>query len=72
MSFEVKKELNLNSISNLKKNTKKKIPHPLIIDKLDKVICKEDTREIPKGDFELRNKVFDGLITLEEYEHAQI
>ena len=72
MSFEVKKELNLDSKTCLKKNTKKKIPQPLKIDNLNNDVPKEDTREIPKEDYELRELVFDGIITLEEYEHAQI
>ncbi len=73
MSFEVKKELNLNSIRNLKKETKKKVqPSPLKIDNLNNDVPKEDTREIPKEDYELRELVFRGIITLEEYEHAQI
>ena len=72
MSFEVKKELNLDSKTCLKKNTKKKIPKPLKIDNLNNDVPKEDTREIPKEDYELRELVFNGIITLEEYEHAQI
>ena len=72
MSFEIKKELNLDSITNLKKDTKKKIPKPLKIDNLNNEVPKEDTREIPKEDYELRELVFKGIITLEEYEHAQI
>ena len=73
MSFEDKKDLNLNSISNLKKETKKKVqPSPLKIDNLNNDVPKEDTREIPKEDYELRELVFRGIITLEEYEHAQI
>ena len=72
MSFEVKKDFNLDSITNLKKNTKKKVPKPLKIDNLNNEVPKEDTREIPKEDYELRELVFNGIITLEEYEHAQI
>ena len=73
MSFEVKKDFNLDSITNLKKNTKKKIqPPPLKINNLNNEVPKEDTREIPKEDYELRELVFAGIITLEEYEHAQI
>ena len=72
MSFEVKKELNINYTTNLKKNTKKKVPKPLEINKMSNEVPKEDTREIPKEDYELRELVFAGIITLEEYEHAQI
>ncbi len=73
MSFEVKKDLNLDSKTCLKKETKKKVqPPPLKIDNLNSDIPKEDTREIPKEDYELRELVFRGVITLEEYEHAQI
>jgi hypothetical protein len=72
MSFEIKKDLNLDSKTCLKKNTKKKIPQPLKIDNLDNDVPKEDMREIPKEDYELREMVFNGIITLEEYEHAQI
>ena len=72
MSFEVKKDLNLDSITDLKKDTKKKVPKPLEIDKINNDVPKEDTREIPKEDYELRELVFAGIITLEEYEHAQI
>ena len=73
MSFEVKKDLNLESKTCLKKNTKKKVqPPPLKIDNLNNNVPKEDTREIPKEDYELRELVFKGIITLQEYEHAQI
>jgi hypothetical protein len=72
MSFEVKKELNLNYTTNLKKNTKKKVPKPLEINKMSNEVPKEDTREIPKKDYELRELVFAGIISLEEYENAQI
>ena len=73
MSFEVKKDLNLDSKTCLKKNTKKKVqPPPLKINNLNNDVPKEDTREIPKEDYELRDLVFRGIITLEEYEHAQI
>ena len=73
MSFEVKKDLNLDSKTCLKKNTKKKVqPPPLKINNLNNDVPKEDTREIPKEDYELRDLVFTGIITLEEYEHAQI
>ena len=73
MSFEVKKDLNLDSNTCLKKNTKKKVqPPPLKINNLNNDVPKEDTREIPKEDYELRDLVFRGIITLEEYEHAQI